>query len=381
MNDMLTGVRVLDLSRLLPGGYCTQLLADLGAEVIKVETPLVGDYARIAPPEFGGDELFKSINRGKKSLAVNFRNPRGREVFLKLVENVDVVFETFRPGLVERWGIDYETVRALNPQVVYCSLTGYGQEGPYRDRAGHDLNYTAVGGLLEFNGAPGGPPIPLGVQVADMGGAMAAAVAILSGLVSRAATGQGSYHDVGMMDVVASWAMPVIGALYFATGKNPGRGTGALSGGLPCYNVYQAADGEYLSLGIIEPPLWTTFCKTVDREAWIGRQWETAAIPEVAALFRTRPREAWLDLFEGLEVCLEPLNTFEAMVQHPQVRQRGLVLEGPDGEIKGVKTPVGQGTAWQAPALGKHTHEILTAAGYSEADLDALEAKRLIRRG
>jgi crotonobetainyl-CoA:carnitine CoA-transferase CaiB-like acyl-CoA transferase len=381
MDDMLTGVRILDLSRLLPGGYCTQLLADLGAEVIKVETPLVGDYARIAPPEFGGDELFKSINRGKKSLAVNFRNSRGREVFLKLVETADVIFETFRPGLVQRWRIDYETLRALNPRVVYCSLTGYGQNGPYRDRAGHDINYVSVGGLLEFNGVSGGPPIPMGVQVADMGGAMAAAVAILSGLVGRGATGQGSYHDVGMMDVAASWAMPVIGALHFGTGQAPQRGTGPLSGGLPCYNVYQAADGEYLSLGALEPPLWTTFCKTVDQEAWIGRQWEAAVIPEVAALFRTRSSRAWLDLFEGLEVCLEPLNDFEAMVQHPQVRERGLVLTGPGGEIKGVKTPVGRGTAWQTPALGEHTDEILAAAGFSQAELDALEEKRVIRRG
>jgi crotonobetainyl-CoA:carnitine CoA-transferase CaiB-like acyl-CoA transferase len=380
MRDMLTGVRILDLSRLLPGGYCTQLLADLGAEVIKVETPLVGDYARIAPPEFGGDELFKSINRGKKSLAVNFRNPRGREVFLKLVKTADVIFETFRPGLVDRWKIDYESVRTLNPRLVYCSLTGYGQNGPYRDRAGHDINYVAVGGLLDFNGAPGGPPVPYGVQIADMGGAMAAAVAILAGLVGRSATGQGSYHDVGMMDVAASWAMPVIGALHFATGQNPPRGRGPLSGGLPCYNVYQAADGVYLTLGALEPPLWTTFCKTVGREDWIGRQWETTAIPDVAALFLQQPSDHWIAAFSGLEVCLEPLNTFAEMVQHPQVRERGLVLEGPDGDVIGVKTPVGQGKAVLAPALGEHTQEILSAAGYSDEALAALEAKRVIRR-
>ncbi len=152
----LSGIRILDLSRLLPGGYCTQLLADLGAEVVKVETPLIGDYARIAPEQFGGEGLFHAINRGKKSLAVNFRNARGREILLRIVKDADVVFETFRPGLVQRWKIDYEAVKAINPRVVYCSLSGYGQDGPYRDRAGHDINYMAVSGLLDFNGLSGG---------------------------------------------------------------------------------------------------------------------------------------------------------------------------------------------------------------------------------
>ncbi len=324
----LNGIRILDLSRLLPGGYCTQLLADLGAEVVKVETPRIGDYARIAPEQFGGDGLFQAINRGKKSLAVNFRNARGRQILLRLVETADVVFETFRPGLVQRWKIDYDAVKSINPRLVYCSLSGYGQDGPYRDRAGHDINYVAISGLLDFNGLPGGPPVPLGVQVADMGGGMLAALTILAGLLGRGQTGLGGYFDVGMMDLAVSWAAPVIGALFSAAGQDPARGRGPLSGGLPCYNVYRAADGAYLSLGALEPPLWATFCKTINREDLLPRQFETAAIPEVAAVFETQPSARWLEIFAGLEVCLEPVHTYSEMLAHPQVRHRGLVLDG-----------------------------------------------------
>ncbi|MBU2609907.1 MAG: CoA transferase, partial [Chloroflexi bacterium] len=179
----LKGIRILDLSRLLPGPYLTQLLADLGAEVIKIETPRLGDYARLAPPEMGLGGLFEAVNRGKKSVAVNYRNPRGREIFLKLAATADVILEGFKPGSVNKWKIDYDAVRAVKPDIVYCSLSGYGQEGPYRDRAGHDLNYLAVSGAVALNARAGEAPLPYGLPAADLAGGMLAAIAILGALV------------------------------------------------------------------------------------------------------------------------------------------------------------------------------------------------------
>jgi crotonobetainyl-CoA:carnitine CoA-transferase CaiB-like acyl-CoA transferase len=375
----LTGIRILDLSRLLPGGYCTQLLADLGAEVVKVETPLIGDYARIAPEQFGGEGLFQAINRGKKSLAVNFRNARGRAILLRLVKDADVVFETFRPGLVQRWKIDYAAVKAVNPRLVYCSLSGYGQDGPYRDRAGHDINYVAISGLLDFNGLPGGPPVPPSVQLADMGGGMLAALTILAGLLGRSQTGVGGYFDVGMMDLAVSWAAPVLGALFSTTGLDPARGQGPLSGGLPCYNVYRTQDGAYLSLGALEPPLWGTFCKTIDREDLLARQFEADAIPEMIAIFETQSSRAWLETFAGLEVCLEPVSAFSEMLSHPQVRHRGLVFEEGGKAVLGSPLRRGLEQLPHAPLLGEHTQTILAAAGYSEAELQAFQESGTIK--
>ncbi|MCJ7724073.1 MAG: CoA transferase, partial [Anaerolineales bacterium] len=189
----LTGIRVLDLSRLLPGPYLTQLLVDLGAEVIKIETPRIGDYSRLVPPEMGMGNLFESVNRGKKSVAINFRNQRGRDIFLKLAATADVILEGFKPGSMERWGISYEAVRSVNEDIIYCSLSGYGQMGPYRDRAGHDLNYLAVGGALALNARSGELPLPYGLPVADLSGAMLAAIAVLGALVGRSNNGQGMY--------------------------------------------------------------------------------------------------------------------------------------------------------------------------------------------
>jgi alpha-methylacyl-CoA racemase len=213
----LRGIRVLDLSRLLPGPYLTQLLSDLGAEVIKIEPPLAGDYARLAPPEMGLGGLYEAVNGGKKSVALNYRNPRGRDIFLELARSADVVLEGFRPGAADRWGIGYQAVRDINPRIVYCSLSGYGQDGPYRDRAGHDLNYDAVGGALGLN-APsgGGMPVPYGVPVADLSGGMLAAIAILSALVGRQNGGEGLYLDVSLLDGVLSWVAPMAGAAFFS---------------------------------------------------------------------------------------------------------------------------------------------------------------------
>jgi crotonobetainyl-CoA:carnitine CoA-transferase CaiB-like acyl-CoA transferase len=379
----LTGVRVLDFSRLLPGGYSTQLLVDLGADVIKIETPKVGDYARIAPDVFGGDGIFQATNRGKRSLALNFRTPEGREVLMRMVVGADALFEMFRPGMMDRWGIGYEAIRLANPRLVYCALSGYGQTGPYRDRSGHDLNYIAISGVLDFNGAQDGPPIPMAAQIADMAGGMMAALAIVSALFGRGGSGEGAYIDLGLMDMAISWAGPMVGALYFANQGNPGRGHGPLSGELPCYNVYRTKDGRYLTLATIEPILWSTFCKVVGRPDLFGRQYDRSAAGEVAAMFGSKDLAAWIEVFEGSEVCVEPVAPFSDMLDHPQVRARGLVIEDAEGNPVGVKA-----APWRAetmrtepPRLGEDSRQVLLDFGFDEREIDRLAEARTIREG
>lgn len=371
----LNGIRILDLSRLLPGPYCTMLLADLGAEVVKIESPIVGDYVRTIAPEFGGEAVFATVNRNKQSVAINYRNPRGRELFLRLAQKADVVVETFRPGAVRRWKIDYDAVRAVNPHIVYCSLSGYGQDGPYANRAGHDLNYLAIGGLLALNGVAGGPPIPPGVPIADLAGGTLAAVAILGALVGRARSGQGAYLDVSMLDAAVSWIAPMMGAVA-GLGQNP-RGRMPLSGKLACYNVYETADGKFISLGALEPHFWTGFCQAIERGDLTNRQFDPEAIPQVAAILRQRTRDEWLQRFRNADLCIEPVNTPDETMHHPQVRHRGLVKE--TGQFASPLRFTERSGASPAPALGQHTQEVLKQAGLDDREIRELEAARVIK--
>ena len=390
----LTGIRILDLSRLLPGPYCTSLLADLGAEVIKIETPGAGDYSRMIPTDLGGDGTFQAVNRNKKSVALNYRNARGLQVLLRLASAVDVVVEGFRPGAAARWGLGYEAIRQVSPSVVYCSLSGYGQNGPYAERAGHDLNYQALGGLLALNGAAGGPPLPTGVQIADLAGGMLAAIAILGALFGRQQTGQGAYLDVSMLDAVVSWLAPVAGALFLQSGQNPARGGTPLTGSLPSYGVYATADGKYLALSALEPHFWTAFCNALGREDLFRRQFDASLIPELAALFAQRTRAEWLALLGPADVCLEPVYGVDEVLQDPQARERGLVVEADPPDAAGpVSAPgppwrfgspfqfVERGRGAPAPKLGQHTQEVLRQAGLGDEEIQELAQAKIIRLG
>ena len=360
MYQPLTGIRILDLSRLSPGPYLTQLLADLGAEVIKVETPTTGDYARFIPAKMGLGKMFEMINQGKKSVAINYRNPRGREVLMRLTATADIVLESFRPRTAARWKIDYESLRVVKPDLIYCALSGYGQNGPYRDRAGHDLNYTAISGALSLNAAEGQPPTPYGVTVADLSGAMLAGIAILSALVGRQNSGQGTYLDVALLDGVLSWMMPQAGAAFFS-GLPVVGGSLALHGGLACYNVYETADGKYLSLGALEPTFWSDFCRITGRNDLLSRQFDRTIKGEVAATFKLRTLAAWLENFSASDGCVEPVISFEEMLSHPQVKARGFVHEE-NGQAVGLNTPfvfARGGPKRAAPRLGEHTKTIL----------------------
>lgn len=381
----LHGIRVLDLSRLLPGPYCTMLLADLGAEVIKVETPGLGDYLRVIPPSIPDpvtgepvNPTFALINRNKQSVALNFRNARGKRILLRLAETADVFIESFRPGAAARWGIGYEQLRAHNPRLIYCSLSGYGQSGPYRDRAGHDLNYLALSGLLAVNGAADGPPIPPGVQIADLSSAMLATIAILSALLARTSSGAGQYLDVGLLDGALSWAGTMLGGAY-AAGAPRTRGRMQLNGGMACYNVYTTRDDKYLTIAAIEPHLWAPFCKAIAREDLVARAQEFEAVAEVAAIIRTRTLAEWLALAQTLDACIEPVRDLGETLDDPHVRARGLVSElGGIKQIGSVFT-FAEVTPTPAPRQGQHTRAVLRQIGMSDAEIEELERGQVIK--
>ncbi len=374
----LSGIRILDLSRLLPGPYLTQLMADLGAEVIKVETPLAGDYVRLAPPEMGLGNMYETINQGKKSLALNYRNPRGREIFLKLATSADVVLEGFRPTIADKYGIGYEAVRAVKPDIVYCSLSGYGQEGPYQQRAGHDFNYLSIGGALSLNGRPGERPIPYGLPVADLSGGLLAGIAILGALVGREHSGQGMYLDMALLDGVISWMTPLALSAYFS-GLVVGAGTHPLLGGRAFFNIYETSDGKYLTLAAIEPHFWGDFCKTIGRTDLIERQFDLAVSTELETIFKQKTRAEWLALFASNDACVEPVNSVEEMLADPQVQARGHIRMQ-DGKPVGMHSPFvfARSERSPAPALGADTSALLQEIGVSEKDIRALADRGIV---
>jgi crotonobetainyl-CoA:carnitine CoA-transferase CaiB-like acyl-CoA transferase len=359
MYQPLAGIRILDISRLLPGPYLTQLLVDLGADVIKIETTSSGDYARWAPAEMGLGKLFEAINQGKKSVAINYRNPRGRDVFLRLAATADVILENFRPGTSERLKIGYDAIRVVKPDIIYCALSGYGQDGPYRDRAGHDLNYAAASGALALNAAQGQPPVPFGVTVADLSGAMLAGIAILSALVGRQRSGQGAYLDVALFDGILSWLAPLAGAAFF-DGLPVTGGALPLHGGLACYNVYETADGRFLALGALEPTFWSDFCRITGRNDLLSRQFDRTIKDDVTKAFKERTLDAWVEAFSASDGCVEPVISFKEMLSHPQVRARGFVREE-NGQPAGLNSPFvfARGPKRAVPDLGEHTSVVL----------------------
>jgi alpha-methylacyl-CoA racemase len=391
----LADVRVLDLTRLLPGGFCSLLLADLGAEVLKLEDTGMGDYVRWAPPYYGTDEqnalgtrsaLYLSLNRGKRSARLDLKAAAGKEAFLRLVVNYDVVLDGFRPGVLDRLGVGYERMREANPGLVYCAITGYGQEGPYSQRAGHDTNYLALNGLLGLTGAAGGPPVQAGGQIADVGGGgLLAAFGVMAALHERERSGDGQAVDVSMTDGALAWLGMVAGR-YFCDGEVPRRGEGQLSGGILCYLPYEAADG-WVSCGALEPKFWGKWCAEVGRPDLVEAQFEppgSAAHAEVAAVFRSRSRAEWKAFNDEHDCCVEPVLDLDEALDSELVRSREMVVEVEQpgiGTVRQLGLPLKLGRTpgdptRPAPAFGEHTVEALREAGYS-----AEEAAELIAAG
>jgi alpha-methylacyl-CoA racemase len=384
----LADVRVLDLSRLLPGGFCSLLLADLGAEVLKVEDTGMGDYIRWAPPYYGDDEqqklgtrsaLYLALNRGKRSVRLDLKSDAGREALLRLVERYDVVLDGFRPGVLDRLGVGYERMREINAGVVYCAITGYGQDGPYAQRAGHDMNYLGLVGLLGLTGREDGPPVQSGGQIADIGGgALMAAFGVMAALHERRRSGEGQLVDVSMADGALSWLALVAGR-YLCDGEVPRRGEQQLAGGLLCYLPYEAADG-WITCGALEPKFWAAFCHGVERPDLIEVQFEAPgsdAWSEVAAVFRSRSRDEWTAFNDEHDCCVEPVLDLDEALDSELVRARDMVveMEQPElGRVRQLGLPVkmsrtpGDPTR-PAPAFGEHTGEVLREAGYTDEEI------------
>jgi len=380
----LSGIRVLDLTRLLPGPFCTMLLADMGADVIKVEEPSSGDYMRWTPPLVNGQSaLFNALNRNKRSLTLNLKSAAGRDLLLRLVERSDVLVEGNRPGVMDRLGLGWPVIHARNPALVMCSITGYGQDGPMASRAGHDINYAATAGVLGLNGTHGGPPVPLAVQVGDIGGGgLQPAVAILGALVGVQRGDQGRWLDVSMTDGAVSWLAIVLAQQ--GAGEEVGRGDQRLTGRYACYRVYTCKDGGYYSVGALEPKFWAALCNAVGAPELIEIQFATGedqirAHRTMEAVFRSKTRSEWELALAGLEVCCEPVLDLNEVATHPQIAARGLVVNGPAGVE--VRPAVPMRTEWRrrdAPALGEHTAEILSDLGLDAARLASLEKESVI---
>ncbi|NLC76919.1 MAG: CoA transferase [Clostridia bacterium] len=374
MYGLLKGLRVLDLTRLLPGGYATQLLGDLGAEVLKVEDPWQGDYMRWMQPHFPGTKessLFWGLNRNKKSITLNLKSETGKELFLDLVKKYDVVIEGFRPGVMEGLGLGYGRLKEVNPRLIMCSISGYGQDGPYRLRAGHDINYIALAGILGLTGkSPEEDPVIPPVQLGDIGGgALMAVIGILAAYISRQKTGRGQYVDVSMLDGILSWLAMLLMEQRAKGPEAMERGRMLLTGGEVCYNVYRTKDGKYLSLGALEPKFWEGFCRAVGREDLIKEQFsrDPAVKEEVVNIFLSKTREEWEALLADKDICCEPVLTLEEAKNHPQLTARQMFRPMPHPQAGPVDvlgpplkfTEETEGPDTPPPGYGADTEEVL----------------------
>lgn len=314
----LEGLRVLDLTRLLPGALVTQFLADFGAEVIKIEQPPAGDYARYSFDGAQTNPLFHFTNRGKKSVLLNLKSTEGREAFLRLVQNADVLIEGFRPGVMERLNLGYKTLAQENPRLIYAALTGYGTEGPYAQLAGHDINYLALSGVLDLIGPKDGMPVVPGVQIADIaGGTQPAINGILLALYVRHRTGLGQRIDISMF-AGATALMAIPQSSYQATGTGPRRGVELLNGGYACYRVYQAAEGSCVAIGALEPRFWANLCAAMGCPDLTPAQFDAHQTPVIEALnrrFLTATAEQWFERLGAKDCCLTPVRTLSAAIR------------------------------------------------------------------
>ncbi len=391
----LTGVRVLDLSRLLPGGQCTLMLADMGADVIKVEEPMRGDYIRLASPfdERGVSPLHLCYNRNKRSLALDLKNQDGVSVLLDLVKNTDVLVDSFRPGVMERLGIGYQRLKKENPALVHCSITGYGQDGPLARAPGHDLNFQALGGVVELTGAAGGPPYVPGVLIGDVGAGMWAAFAILAALRLSERTGVGQFIDMSMLDAVMSF-LSIHGQTYLSTGQSPGREEMRHNGRRPCYRLYPTKDGRMLSVACSEPKFWVNLCKLIGHEDFYddyGARGERRleVIQTLHNTFQSKTLEEWIAHFDGADVCVSPALNMHESFGHTQVQSSGLVRDyqhpvigtypGTRPAPKFSNLPIRD--SLPPPRLGEHSVEILVEHGFQDEEIESLLASGATHRG
>jgi alpha-methylacyl-CoA racemase len=392
MPGPLEGIKVLELIRVAPGAFCTMMLADMGAEVLKIETPPTD------ASEAGAEQAtavarraaFQFVNRNKQSIAINLKHPAGQKILHQLAADADVLVEGFRPGVMARLGGDYATLSQINPRLIYCSLSGFGQDGPYRDLPAHDINYLSIGGVLNLIGEPDRPPaIPLNIIADYAGASMHGAVGILLALLARQQTGRGQWVDVSYLDTTVSLlaATPMVRDFFF-NGNSCGRGEGALGGSFPYYTTYETADGKLLSVGCTEPWLWQNFCTAIGRadlakfalrsEHFAGLADSTAqqAKQEVQEVLRHKTRDEWCTFFKDKNVCVAPVYTVTETFQDPHVVARHMVVDVEDSRygtvrqagvaIKLSETP--GSIRHVGPTLGEHTEAVLETLGYTAAE-------------
>jgi crotonobetainyl-CoA:carnitine CoA-transferase CaiB-like acyl-CoA transferase len=373
----LDGIRVLDLTRLLPGAVATQYLRDFGAEIIKIEPPVTGDYSRHFLSVAGETPIFTATNRGKKSVVLDLKNPHARDVMIRLAENADVLIEGFRPGVMTRLGLDYDDLKSRNPRLIGVAITGYGQSGPYRDMAGHDLNYLSLAGVLDLIGPKDGSPVIPGVQIADLsGGAMQAVIGVLLALAARERTGEGQFVDVSMMNGSAALLVFPLAYLH-ATGSQSERGNDVLSGRYACYNVYRCSDDRWISVGALESRFWGTLCRELGRPELIKDQFaEEPRQSEVKAAivdaFRQRAAEEWFALLGKKDCCVTPVRTLDEAARDPHFEAC------PIGIIPKMTTTPAK-LDGVSPQLGEHTIEALSSVGYTQQQIDELKHRGAIR--
>lgn len=394
----LEGIKIIDLTRLAPGPYCTMILADLGADVIKVEEPgpPTGRRAEQAgqapemPRTLERDSPYNALNRNKRSIGLNLKHPDARKVFYNLAKAADVVVEEFRPGVTKRLGIDYDTLSKVNPRIIYCAITGYGQDGPYQNLVGHDINYISTAGALgAIGGKKGKPVVPLNLLADFAGGGMQGTIGVLVALMARERTGKGQCVDIAMTDGVVSLLTSAL-SNYFRTGEVPKRGATYLGGGVPQYNVYKCKDGNYLSLGSLEPWFFANLCRAMGREDFIPYAWDESKrqkiFGELTKAFKTKTRDEWVEILRGTDTCVAPVYSFDEVTRDPHLIYRKMIIEVDhprEGKIRqtgiSVRLSDTPGKVRRlAPQTCEHTDQVLKELGYPLKEIRRLRKEGAI---
>ncbi|MCV6623381.1 MAG: CoA transferase [Cellvibrionaceae bacterium] len=386
MSGPLSGLKILDFSTLLPGPYATQLLADMGAEVLRIESPTRPDLLRFAPPMVGEISAgHGSINRNKQCIALDLKQPESTAIVKKLLQEYDIVLEQFRPGVMQRLGLDYQTLSAEKPELIYCSITGYGQTGPLKDRAGHDINYLALAGLASYSGRKDSGPILSGTQIADIaGGTHHAVMGILAAVIERHSNGKGQHIDISMSDAALALSTTA-GAGHLAGDKAPELSGTMLNGGI-FYDYYETSDGRHISVGSLEPQFCKQLCEALGKADWFERAMnyspdvQAELKQDLIAAFKQKSFAEWSEIFAALDACVEPVLDLGETEQHPHFQERGMYIEIPaaDGQqLRQIASPIkfsGSQTEYRNAGLpiGANTEEVLQQLGYDSAAIAAL---------
>lgn len=388
----LRGIKILDLTSLLPGPFATLYLADLGATVLRVTSGSRPDPIESRPPFIAQTKisgLWAYLSRGKQSINLNLKDPRAIRIIQQLIGEYDVLIEQYRPGVMAKLGLDYESLKEINPALIYCSLTGYGQSGPLSQRAGHDINYLSLAGLMAYSGKKEMGPSLMGMQIADIAaGSLNSVIGILAAVIHRKETGEGQYVDISMMDGVMAFHV-LSGAAYLTVGKEPVREAERLNGGI-LYDFYETRDGEYMSVGALEPKFFAAFCKAIGRPDLTQEGIEPNEIDrikaEIRAIFKNKTMDEWVAVFREVDACVEPVVKLSQALNSEQADVRRMVIDVPlatGGTTRQIANPIkfsriGRDYSLAGAPSGMHTKEILLRLGYSEDEYRKLNDERVL---